>query len=819
MKLPSSSSDLVSIPSAKQSALGRTCGLAVVSLLVLGSAVTYASDEAQATSYHLDWVPFDQLTPEQKRETKGLCRGLYVHPEVASRQDSEITAKEATYEANGQVQLMGDVRAYTPNGILQADKAKISSDRSNISAEGNLVVRQATGIVYGQSGTLNNQSETFDIRNAEYLIFQDNFRGRAERIQRNDSGLVVIEDGSYTSCSPDDKSWQLVGSEIELDNESGFGTAIHARLELADIPVFYWPYLKFPIDERRHTGLLMPSFAIDEEGLDHFKQPLYLNLASNYDATLTPHWYRERGTHLGTEFRYLFPDNHYGIITYDFLEADPLFEDKKREFFAYQSEGSLTDNWIYRVDYGQASDDYYFRAFETNFIEANTEKLDQLSETQYRNGNWHYLARAQGFQELDPNLTDAGREYYKLPELQANYANRIGDLSFGSHNQAVWFDRDILDGSDIEGSVSPTTGAITWGSALIAQRTHLEPFAQYRASRLWGYTQLDLKAAYSQYALSGQPDGISGSKQRLLPTFALDSGLFFERETSGFGSDYIQTLEPRIKLVYAPTEDQYDIPVFDTSEYSFDRNQLFRDSRFSGVDRQGDLQKLAFGVTSRFINDASGREVLNLTLGQALYMQERTVTLSTDPTYEPDYQHSRLVSPLVASVGYYPLDWLTVDLSSQWNTDKAFFFMEQRETKITGTHPTGLAFLLRHTKNYTGCMLNQDCSDTQDITYTETADLGVIAPLNENWKAFGVIRRDIQEGRHLERIAGIEYESCCWAIRLARHQFYAGDDYDDPEAFDNNVRLELLLKGFGGIGQEEPYERAAEFIPGFRSSY
>ncbi|MDX1399305.1 MAG: LPS assembly protein LptD, partial [Oceanospirillum sp.] len=389
----------------------------------------------------------------------------------------------------------------------------------------------------------------------------------------------------------------------------------------------------------------------------------------------------------------------------------------------------------------------------------------------------------------------------------------------GSRNQTVWFERDILDGSDFDGSVNSTTGAINWGSALTAQRTHLEPFAQYRASTLWGYSQLDLRAAYSQYSLSGQPDEVSDSKQRLIPTLALDSGLFFERDMSAFGQNYVQTLEPRVKVVYAPTEKQHDIPVFDSSEYAFDRNQLYRDSRFSGVDRQGDLQKLALGVTSRFINDGSGREVLNLSLGQALYAQERTVTLSTNPQYEPDYQHSRLVSPLVAAVGYYPLDWLTVDLSTQWNTDKAFFFMEKRETKVTGTHPSGLAFLLRHTKNYTGCILNQDCSDTQDITYTETADLGLIAPINENWKAFGVIRRDIEAGRHLERIAGIEYESCCWAIRLARHQYYVGDDYDNPDAFDNNVRLELLLKGFGGIGQEEPYERAAEFIPGFRSSY
>lgn len=822
MKLSPFLSDLVTTRPALTGVI-RLAGAVGFTVLATGLTpqVLAADAPPQRANYYMDWVPFDQLTAEEKRVTRGVCSGAYRHPDSKPAGiGNEITARQAQYDADGQVLLKGDVLADTPNGILQADEATLSQDRSQIEATGNLRVRQPTSLVYGQSGLLNNQTQTFDIQNAEYLIFQNNFRGKARRIQRTEDGLVVVKQGSYTSCDPTDNSWQLVGSEIELDNESGFGTAIHARLEIADIPVFYWPYLKFPIDDRRHTGLLTPSFAIDEEGLDHFKQPLYLNIAPNYDATLTPHWYRERGTHMGTEWRYLFPNDHYGMITYDFMESDPLYEDKKRELFAYEAKGTLlSPNWVYRVDYSKASDDDYFRAFEANFADANTEKLDQLAETQYRQGNWHYVARVQGFQELDPGLKDAQREYYKLPELQANYSQANGNATWGSRNQTVWFKRDILDGSDYQGTVNSSTGAITWGSDLQAQRTHLEPFVSYRASRLWGFSQLDLRAAYSQYALQGQPDSLADSQTRLVPTVALDSGLYFERETSAFGQNYIQTLEPRIKAVYAPTLDQHDIPVFDSAEYAFDRNQLFRDSRFSGIDRQGDLKKIALGVTTRFIDEQSGAEKLNLSLGQALYAEERTVTLSTNPQYQPDYQHSRLVSPLVASASYYPTPWLTLDASTQWNTDKAFFFLEKRETKLTGTHPNGLSFLLRHTKNYTGCSLNYNCPEDSEKTYEETADLGIIAPLADQWKVFAVARRDLIDGEYLERIAGVEYESCCWAVRVARHQFYVGDDYDNPDAFDNNVRVEFVLKGFGGIGQKEPYERAAEFIPGFRSEF
>ena len=820
MKLPSFLSDFPvvqpdSCAHAVRRALVAACLLAVAAPLQSALAES-ETERGTVTGYPLDWVPFDQLTDEQQRATRGICRGAYVHPPMPEQQpgadSNEISAREASYDENGEVLLQGEVRALTPNGLLQADQARLSADRSRMQVEGNVSIRQPAGLMQGRSGWLNNQQQTFDIEQADYLIFQNEFRGAAGRIRRTEEGLVVIEDGSYTSCHPGDNSWQLVGSEIELDSVSGFGTAKHARLELADIPVFYWPYFKFPIDDRRHTGLLMPTLGIGSEGLEHYKQPLYLNLAPNYDATLTPHWYRERGTHMGTEWRYLLADDHYGMLTYDFLQADSLYNNEDRNLFAYEARGTLAPNWIYRIDYAKASDDDYFRSFEANFDDANTEKLDQLAETRYRTGNWQLAARVQGFQELDAGLTDARREYYKLPELEADYASRSGNLSWGSRNDTVWFSREVEDGS------APVKNR-RWGADLEAQRSHIEPFMRYRADAIWGFSQLDLRAAYSQYQLTGQPDSVAEPDARMVPTLALDSGLFFERDFSLFSNAYIQTLEPRIKLVYAPTEDQSDIPVFDTSEYAFDRNQLFRDTRFSGIDRQGDLQKLALGVTSRFISESSGRELVNLSVGQAFYAKERTVTLSTNPDYQPGYQHTREVSPLVAALGYYPLDWLSLDLSTQWNTDTSGLLLEKREARLTANHDSGLAFLLRYSKNYTGCVLSQTCDEGDEITYNETADLGVIAPLGNQWRAFAVARQDLVADQNLERIAGVEYESCCWAVRVARHEFYTGNDYDNPEAQDDNIRVELVLKGFGGIGEQEPYERAAEFIPGFRAGY
>ncbi|WP_122682243.1 LPS assembly protein LptD, partial [Pseudomonas viridiflava] len=105
-----------------------------------------------------------------------------------------------------------------------------------------------------------------------------------------------------------------------------------------------------------------------------------------------------------------------------------------------------------------------------------------------------------------------------------------------------------------------------------------------------------LKYVYTQYDLDLDSQGkntlladeqYSSSQSRSVPVFSVDSGLYFDRNTQWFGKDYRQTLEPRLFYLYVPEKDQTDIPVFDTSESTFNYASLFRDNRFTGADRIG----------------------------------------------------------------------------------------------------------------------------------------------------------------------------------------------------------------------------------------
>src|SRR5699024_11489694 len=87
---------------------------------------------------------------------------------------------------------------------------------------------------------------------------------------------------------------------------------------MGDVPFFGLPYFSVPVDNRRKSVFLYPTFGYSGNSGFMFSIPYYLNLAPNYDATLTPQIYARRGMMLGGQFRYLFGSSH-GQLDIDYL--------------------------------------------------------------------------------------------------------------------------------------------------------------------------------------------------------------------------------------------------------------------------------------------------------------------------------------------------------------------------------------------------------------------------------------------------------------------------------------------------------------------
>jgi LPS-assembly protein len=295
---------------------------------------------------------------------------------------------------------------------------------------------------------------------------------------------------------------------------------------------------------------------------------------------------------------------------------------------------------------------------------------------------------------------------------------------------------------------------------------------------------------HTQYRLDGQAAGTMADPARTTPLYSIDSGLFLERETTIGAHHFLHTLEPRLYYLRVPYRDQSDYPLFDTSLFDFSFSQLFRENRFSSADRIGDADQLSVAVTSRLIDQESGREWLSGSLGEIIYLADQRVTLGTPP-------RNRATSDIVAEASSHLSERWSTALDMQWNPDI--------DKVDEGAFQFRYAMDDRHLFN-AGYRFRRD-----QLTQT---DLSFLWLLNPRWQLLGRWNYSQRDHRPLETLAGIQYESCCWIFRATSRR-YVSDVAGDSN---RSLYLQLELKGLANIGQsaEDVLERG---ILGYRPGH
>jgi LPS-assembly protein len=255
---------------------------------------------------------------------------------------------------------------------------------------------------------------------------------------------------------------------------------------------------------------------------------------------------------------------------------------------------------------------------------------------------------------------------------------------------------------------------------------------------------------------------------RGLPIASLDMGLKFERDTTRGRRPWTQTLEPRLLYVRVPFEDQSNLPVFDTILPDFNLIQLFRKYQFVGPDRIADTDQLSFGVTTRLIDAANGRERLTATLGQTRYLNPQLVTLpGTLPT-------DTEASDYVAEVGIGVRDSWALDVGYQWNS----------ETSSTARTETRLEFRPQDDRLFgIGYRYRRGA--------LEQGDVSLVWPVAQRWRIIGRYSYSFLDKERLEDFLGWEYEACCWRLRMVNRNYVSRRTGE----IDSSISLQLELKG------------------------
>ena len=747
-----------------------------------------ASMPAPAGEPHtLDWAPIDTVPPKQRTRQCINCEGLYIDPLAA--EDSSKPPEEAHIDAHAdhtemrdnEVILTGGVQAVQGYRHLRSDNAVIDREQASATLTGNVTLREPGLLLQGENAKIYSKTGEATVDEGTFVFHQEHMRGTADMLQRDTEGLIHIHNGSFTYCAPDENDWAIKAKELELDLEEGLGIARGARVHVGGVPVFYTPWLRFPLDDRRRTGFLWPDLGNDSSGGLDIAAPIYFNLAPNYDAIYAPRYIEERGVNHELKLRYLDPLVGNWVVGGAYMSKDDLYSGQGSEqrsddrwLAVVKQNGLFEQRWRSRVDYSKASDVDYLKDLETSSLEAQrSTSLLQLASLDYLGNSWLVNINAQQFQSLADDIND---DYKKLPQITGLYRGEGTPFKLEPVFLAQYsnFDSD-------EGRV---TGQRVYGEAGLTY------------PMLWTYGFLEPTVKYRQldYDLSGGVFFTEENPSAGAPLASLDGGLVFERETDFAGNSLIQTLEPRLYYLYSEYEDQTDQPDFDSAELTFNYNQLFRETRFSGRDRLDDANQLSVGLTTRFIDADNGRRLFSASVGQIFYFRDRKVRLLS---VSPPLDESG--SEMAGEVTFSPNKHLNVRSNLVW--DPYSGNMNSGHVQTSYTTDNGSIFNIGYAYRRTLTTVN-----TQPET--EEANISGFFPLSNKWSVFGAMKYSMEANTSVEDMAGIEYDTCCWTVRLVHLRYYdnvSGDipDFNNPDLErEHTTQMQFILKGMGGYGDQ-----------------
>jgi len=648
-------------------------------------------------------------------------------------------------------------------------------------AKGNVVVRRGFDWITGPEVRFTRDTEVGFFTSPRFFVADVSGSGSAGEIKFVGPDRYDVTDARYTTCVAPNRDWYLKSDELEIDNLRKVATARRASVYFMDVPVLYSPWLEFPLSNERKSGFLTPTFG--SSGLRGFEMsaPYYLNLAPNYDATITPRLMTKRGVQVGAQFRYLLGDatSPLGQATGE-MNAEVLPNDRvtheTRYLLSLKHNEQFTPWLAGFLNLNKVSDDTYFADLSDRIAITSQKTLPRDAGIVLSSGPWSLLARAQSFQTLqDPNQPVVP-PYNRLPQI------------LGTLRETDWLG---LTWSGLTEYVDFAQGALTPnGSRFVAY----PQVAWNQRGAAWFFTAR-ASVNYRQYSLSTTTPTLPESHPQVtVPMSSLDAGLVFERESRIFDTDIIQTLEPRAFYVYIPFRKQDQTPIFDTAIDDFNFTQLFSENRYLGNDRIGDANQLTLALTSRFLDPGTGAERLRVAVGERFYFADQQVTLNEPP-------RSAGKSDFLLGVDGRLNDVWTLSNLLQYNFDNSRFERFNFGARYTPSPGRVVNVVWRYTRELV--------DPVGGLEQIKQFDLSSQWPVSEHLTLLGRWNYSFTDRKTLEAEAGIEYNGDCWVLRVVGQRLTTTTQQTSTGIF-----LQLELNGLARVGTS-PLELLRRSVPGY----
>ncbi len=662
----------------------------------------------------------------------------------------EVKSGGAEMSRDGNAKLTDGVTITQGDRHLSAESANYDAADRRFDVQGDVEYRAPDLRLKGGSGSWNALG-TSQFTGAEFELPLRPARGSAETLAMNRAGDLKLETVRFTTCPVGNTDWEIRASNIDIDQRTQQGKGRNVRIDLKGVPILYTPVISFPVGNARKSGFLFPSFGNSDKSGFELSVPYYLNLAPNYDMTLTPFLLSRRGLGLGLDYRYL-TERSKGKLGTDYLPGDDLAGNDDRRLSTLTHRTDITD--VLRVDaeLSDASDSSYFEDFGLGPDGTSITFLDRFIHLSWLGEGWRLDGRVQDYQTIDFSVDPLDRPYSRLPQLAfTGLWPMRGGFQTTLDAETVWFERD----EGVTGLRLDATPGVAW--SVRGPGYHFEPSAAFRATA---------------YDLAGTAPGADDTPDRSAPIISLDTGLVFERD-AGERKQFIHTLEPRLRYTWIPFRDQDDLPVFDTALPDLNLVQLFRTNRYVGADRLGDANEVAAGLTTRLLRAENGQQYLTATIGQRFYLESPRVVLPGEVAEQ------RSASNVVGEVELTAWrDWSS-RVAMEWdyadsNTLRGEASLQYRPSPDTVAN---LGYRYRE-----GLL--------------EQWDAGFAWRLSPTWQIYARQVYSTKEDKSIDRFAGFEYSGCCWSVRLVARNYVSNRTGES----DNSVLFQVELKGLSSVG-------------------
>jgi len=715
----------------------------------------------------------------------------------------EVSADQLNAIQNGKAIYEGGVEVNQGNKHFSSDYTELDQVSRQVLAQGNIFYRDGQVTLKSQDQlTTNLDTKESQIDNATYQLHGSPARGEAEKIHLdNQKKALTLNKARFTTCPVGQESWWLSASEVNVNQEEVYGEAWNATLWLKNIPVFYTPYITFPVKDERKSGLLYPTFTNSSSNGFDISTPYYWNIAPNYDMTLTPRVMSNRGTMEQIEYRYMPELGHSGTIYTEYMandrkvssdELNPRWLANIRHNSNFKN-GDLRWNLDYtRVD----SNDYnYFNELHPPVGQIVDNQLLQSTTAGYYQKDWNVTTEVRDYQIL---LPDTLAPHQLLPQVSYNQYYTADKYSFSFNSEASNF------GNDSEQS-----------KAYTGQRLHAEPAISVPILQAPGYSleaEGKLLATYYQQEIPDDYEqglyyekykltNLGNSVSRTLPEARVHGGMSFDRQTSYNDQPFTQTLEPEVQYLYIPYKNQDNIGLYDTTNMQSDYYNLFSDRRFAGLDRISDANRVSYGATTRLF-DSENTERLRFTLGQSYDLVAPQVTLLPNDTKQTN---SRSLLSMRADA--HPTDDWYTHSGVEYNTQTKKISsgngaVEYQRQKYT----TQLNYRFVSKENF----VVDTTDDRRDISQ---AGAVVKVPINLDWQLIGAHYRDTQTGQNIDNLLGARYDSCCWAVNFTFERHNAPDNTTLTAKPETSYGLQFEFKGLGSVGNGPKYNLNTRLLP------